>query len=123
MTTIHNDVELDGKYIGKITTDFLKVCDTIKEASQQIRERGFSEYPIFPMCQQLQPVGSLLFERGRQENEWNYYMTYVDEFIQRKLIEDEENFKRVYKNPDEFCCLFVIDAKFTNFIFVPYPED
>jgi hypothetical protein len=50
-------------------------------------------------------------------------MTYVDEFVQRTLIEDAENFKKVYKNPDEFCCLFVIDAKFTNFIFVPYPED
>ena len=32
-------------------------------------------------------------------------------------------FKEIYKDPDEFCCLFVIDKDFTNFIFIPYPED
>ena len=34
-----------------------------------------------------------------------------------------EEFKRNYKDPDEFCCLFVIDNDFTNFVFIPYPED
>ena len=28
-----------------------------------------------------------------------------------------------YKDADEFCCLFVLDKEFTNFVFVPYPED
>ena len=27
------------------------------------------------------------------------------------------------KDPDEFCCLFVVDQQFTNFVFIPFPED
>ena len=54
---------------------------------------------------------------------WNYYLTYLDEFVQRQLIEDEQEFKKAYKDPDEFCCLFVVDQDFTNFVFIPYPED
>jgi hypothetical protein len=64
---------------------------------------------------------------GKDEKklDWNYYITYVDEFIQRKLIAEElfEDFKAAYKDPDEFCCLFVMDGEFTSFVYVPYPED
>ncbi len=30
---------------------------------------------------------------------------------------------KVYKNPDEFCCLFALIGDFSGFVFVPYPED
>jgi hypothetical protein len=42
-----NDPELDGKSLGKISQDFIKVADNIKEVSYQIRKRGFSDFPIF----------------------------------------------------------------------------
>jgi len=45
---MNNDPELNGKYLGTITEDFIKVSDNLKEASYQIRTRGFSDYPIFP---------------------------------------------------------------------------
>lgn len=55
-----NDPELNGKYLGTISGDFVKVADTLKEASYQIRVRGFSDYPIFPVCKEEQPIGQLL---------------------------------------------------------------
>ena len=57
--------------------------------------------------------------------DWNYFASFLDEFVQRELIakEKEEDFKGNYKDPDEFCCLFVIDKEFTRFVFIPYPED
>ncbi len=41
---MQNDPELDGKYLGTISQDFVIVSDTLKEASYQIRKRKFSEY-------------------------------------------------------------------------------
>ncbi|MFC2123719.1 hypothetical protein ACFLU5_02820 [Bacteroidota bacterium] len=123
--SITNDPELDGKYLGTISKDFVKVADNIKEASYQIRTRGYSDYPIFPTSRIEQPVGQLLYERETFKTEWNYYASFLKEFIERKLVSDEkeEDFKKAYKNPDEFCCLFVMDEEFTNFLFIPYPED
>ncbi len=120
-----NDPELNGKYLGTISTDFVKVCDTLKEASYQVRSRKFSEHPIFPICKVDQPIGKLLLSREEKPIEWNYYITYLDEFIQRKLIDEKsiEDFKKSYKDPDEFCCLFVVDEEFTNFLYIPYPND
>jgi hypothetical protein len=120
---MQNDPELNGKYLGTISGDFVKVADTLKDAAYQIRKQGFSDYAIFPVCKEKQPIGQLLIDKSQGHTEWNYYITYVDEFIQRGLIEKQDEFKAAYKDPDEFCCLFVIDKEFTNFVFIPYPED
>ncbi len=122
---ISNDPELDGKQLGRVTQDFIKVADHIKEASYQIRKRGFSDFPIFIISKAEIPLGQLLYKKDEVGTNWNYFVTYLDEFVQRKIIEKEkvEDFKKTYKNPDEFCCLFVIDGEFTKFIFIPYPED
>ncbi len=120
---MHNDPELNGKYLGTISRDFVKVADTIKEAAYQVRKRGFSDFPIFPVCKEKQPIGQILIDKSLGQTEWNYYITYLDEFVQRGLIEQQEDFKAAFKDPDEFCCLFVVDTEFTNFVFIPYPED
>lgn len=122
---MNNDPELSGKYLGTITADFAVVSDTLKEASYQIRKRGFSDFPVFPISKVEIPIGQLLIGRTELATQWNYYVSYLDEFVQRKLIdvEKEEDFKSTYKNPDEFCCLFVVDEAFTKFLYIPYPED
>ena len=50
---INNDPELNGKFLGKITQDFIKISDHIKEASYHIRKNGFSDFPIFPVSKDL----------------------------------------------------------------------
>lgn len=119
---MHNDPELSGKYLGTISQDFVKVADVLKEASYQIRKSGF-DYPIFPVCKVEQPIGQLLIDTETAHTEWNYYASFMDEFVQRDLIEHQDDFSAAYKDPDEFCCLFVVDKQFTNFVFIPFPED
>ena len=122
---MNNDPELSGKYLGTITKDFVIVSETLKEASYQIRKRGFSDFPIFPISKDELPIGQLLIGKTELATSWNYYTTYLDEFVQRKIVDNNkvEDFTKAYKDPDEFCCLFVVDKEFTKFIFIPYPED
>lgn len=121
---MNNDPELSGKYLGTISQDFVKVADTLKEASYQIRKGGF-EFPIFPICKDSQPVGQILLDKNMLGTTWNYFASYMDEFVQRGLIDaaKQEEFKAHYKDPDEFCCLFVVDEDFTNYLYIPYPVD
>lgn len=125
---MNNSPELNGKakYLGTITSDFIQVCDTLKDASYHIRRQKVSEYPIFIIAKTEISLGALLVgKQDKPELKWNYNASYLQEFVQKKVIEaeKEELFAKTYKNPDEFCCLFVIDDDFTNFIFIPYPED
>lgn len=119
-----NDPELNGKYLGTISQDFVKVADTLKEASYQIRKSGF-QYPVFAISKKEIPIGQLLIGKFELNLDWNYYASFMDEFVQRELIanDKQEEFIKAYKDPDEFCCLFVVDEAFTSFVFIPYPED
>ncbi|TAF64431.1 MAG: hypothetical protein EAZ55_11385 [Cytophagales bacterium] len=118
-----NDPELNGKYLGTISADFVKVSRLLSEASYQLRARKISDFPIFPIAKVNIPLGQLLIDKKEHQLTWNYYMAMVDEFLQRGFITDVEAFQMAYKNPDEYCCLFVVDEEFTNFVFIPYPED
>ncbi|GGD67353.1 hypothetical protein GCM10011514_34300 [Emticicia aquatilis] len=120
-----NSPELDQKIMSQVAGDFIKVSDHLKEASYQIRKRGFSDYPIFVVNRTLVEVGQMLFTRLDFDTQFDYKASFLDEFVQRKLIGEEsiELFKENYKNADEYCCLFVIEAEFAGFIFIPFPED
>jgi hypothetical protein len=120
MISDFNDPELSGKYLGTITSDFIKVCDILKEASYQIRSKGFSDFPIFPISKDMQPIGKIFIGKAEKDLDWNYFITYVDEFVQRGLVAEEalEEFTQAYKDPDEFCSLFVIDGAFTSFVLI-----
>jgi hypothetical protein len=122
---MNNDPELSGRYLGTISRDFVLVADTIKEASYQVRVRNISKYPIFPISKTDIAIGKLLIGRKELALEWNYYISFLDEFVQRALVAEDlvAEFEAAYKNPDEYCCLFVVDEEFTNFVFIPYPED
>ncbi len=120
---MQNDPELNPKLMGMISSDFVKVSDLLKEAAYQIKKRGISDYPIFPVSATEIPLGSILYETGQMQNQFNYHASFMEEFLQRDLITDESQFKSVYKDPEEFCCLFIVEEGFTNFIFVPYPVD
>ena len=122
---MNNDPELNGKYLGKITKDFVIIADTLKEAGYQLKARKISDYPIFPISRIDLPIGQLLIGKTELNLEWNYNFSFLDEFLQREIISEEmkNEFIQNFKNPDEFACLFVIDDDFTKFVFIPYPVD
>jgi len=90
-----------------------------------MRSRKISDFPIFPMSKSEVPVGELIISPLTHQTEWYYNISLLEEFLDRGLVEMDkfELFKENYKDPDEFCCLFVVDPQTTGFVFIPYPED
>ena len=122
-----NSYDVNQQLMGIVSSDFVLVADQLKEASYQIRKRGFSDYPVFVVTRDANvPIGQLLFGKNEvNNNSWDYRASFMDEFIQRELIGEDsyELFKEHYKNPDEYACLFVVAGDFTGFIYIPFPED
>lgn len=121
-----NSPELNGKYLGLISSDFILVSDSLKEAAYQIKKRGFSDFPVFVCSQRPIEIGQMLIGVGELNgNKWNYHASMMEEFVQRKLIAEEnvELFVQNFKDVEEYACLFVVDGQFTNFVFIPYPDE
>jgi hypothetical protein len=120
-----NSPEINNKLMGKVSSDFVKVSDYLKESSYQIRKREFSKFPVFVTTEQDVELGVVLFDKKDFSSVYQYKASYFEEFITRGMIGEEsvELFAEHYKDPDEYCCLFVIDADFAGFIYLPYPDD
>jgi hypothetical protein len=121
-----NSPDLNGKYLGLISSDFVLVADALKEAAYQIKKRGFSDYPVFVCSQRPIEIGQMLIGVAELNgNKWNYHASMMGEFVQRKLIAEEnvELFVQNFKDVEEYACLFVVDGQFTNFVFIPYPDE
>jgi len=120
-----NSPDLDKKLLGKVSSDFIKVCEHLKEASYQIRKRKFSEFPIFVLALESVDVGNTLFNKSDFSTLYDYKASFIEEFLALEIVgkESEGLFKENYKDPEEYCCLFVIDQNFAGFIYVPFPED
>ncbi|MEK6547787.1 MAG: hypothetical protein AABZ56_05680 [Bacteroidota bacterium] len=121
-----NSPDLNGKYLGLISSDFILVSDALKEAAYQIKKRGFSDFPVFVCSQRPIEIGQMLIGVAELNgNKWNYHASMMEEFVQRKLIAEEnvELFVQNFKDTEEYACLFVVDGQFTNFVFIPFPED
>ena len=123
---MQNDQPLDGKYLGTISSDFVKVADQLKEAAYVIGEQQGYAYPIFPMAKVPLPLGALFIDKGEVEgNQWCYYAAYLEVLLQCGLVGKDKaaDFKQAYKDLNEFCCLLVVDECFTKFVYIPYPVE
>jgi hypothetical protein len=120
-----NSPELDKKQLGLVTEDFIKVSDHLKEASYQIVSRKFSKHPIFVATVSEVPIGNTLFFKEDFETRYEYKASFLEEFLERDIIgkESDELFKENYRDPEEYCCLFVMDGKFASFVYIPFPND
>lgn len=120
-----NSPEINNKLMGKISSDFLKVSDHLKESSYQIRKREFSKFPVFVVSENTVEVGVTLFEKKDFSTVYDYKASFLEEFLNRGMIGEEsrELFIENYKDADEYCCLFVIDTGFAGFVYLPFPND
>ena len=68
---MQNDPELNGKYLGTISKDFVVVAETLREASYQVRKLDISNDPILVFSPPEVPIGSLFLEREGLPLEWH----------------------------------------------------
>lgn len=120
-----NSPGINKKLLGKVSEDFIKVADNLKEASYQIKKRGFSDFPVFILTNLPVDIGTTLFMPEDLGTVYEYRASIIEEFIERDLVgaESIEMFKENYRDNEEYACLFVMDREFASFVYVPYPED
>ena len=92
------------------------------QASDTIMEQDVSAYPILVLHRQDDlGIGIQLKEATNLEEDWNIHASTLEEFVTKQIIDNDkvDNFKSVYKSPNQFLCLFVIDKSGSTFVFLP----
>jgi len=93
----------------------------LSKASDKILKSKASSFPIFVVAKQPIALGISLVDREKVNSNWSINASSLEEFISKELIFEAkaEDFKKTYKDPKLFICLFVLSDLGAQFMFVP----
>ena len=97
--------------------------ELLAQTSDAILDHDISNYPIFVVHQQEVEIGVKIIEREEQENtdSWTIQASMLEEFVSKKIIDLErvEEFREIYKSPQKYFCLFILNELGAQFVFLP----
>lgn len=98
--------------------------DYLKKVADAVLDEHISEYPIFVVHREEHiNLGRPIIFADQMEMDWSVNASLIEEFVKKRIINPIKvaEFKRVYKNPRQYVCLFVVigDGE-ANFAFYPY---
>jgi len=94
----------------------------LREVADATMNNHVSNYPIFIAHQKSLEIGIPLIVREQSGTFWSYHISTLEELVTKNIIQGEglKNFKEVYKDPQKFICLFVVEDTGATFVFYPY---
>jgi hypothetical protein len=108
------------------TEKFIRLQEELKpyskimsDANQQMLDGEVTKYPIFVIHQQQVELGVPLIKG--EEDKWSVQASTLEEFAVKGLIQDHkiDDFRKVFKDPNDYFCLFVLSELGAQFIFIP----
>jgi hypothetical protein len=108
--------------LKSLETDLILYSETLKEIALEILEEKLSEFPIFIAHQHQVSLGEQVVDKEELSTEWNINVSFLEDFIRHGAILEEkvEFFKKSYKDPKNYVCLFLVVPEGANFVFFPY---
>ena len=105
----------------KLQEELLSYRPLISKASQKMLDEEVTKYPIFIAHQQELELGVTLISRDNDTYKWSIHASTLEEFNVKGLVPDDkiQEFMKVYKNPEDFYCVFVISELGAQFVFLP----
>ena len=91
------------------------------KAADTVLVQEVSSYPIFVVTQKSLDMGIPLIKTNQIPGNWLVNISTLEEFATKQIVAMEKvnDFKKIYKKPTEYLCLFVIDDIGATFVFLP----
>ena len=99
-----------------------KYQSILAQASDLVIQNQVTRFPIYVFYQEPEiEVGVPLVDRKVNKGLWNIRISSLEEFREKALItgRKEENFRKTFKDPADFYCLFVLSELGAQFIYLP----
>ena len=103
LETLQNELRADCQVLQR----------TFELASAAIRDENVSNYPIFALHRDEEfPIGLRFVEHQQFQLNYSYNVTTLEEMVAKSIValENVDEFRKIYKNPDDFFCFLIIDS-------------
>jgi hypothetical protein len=96
--------------------------ESIREIADEILQAEVSKYPIFVASRDAISIGRMVIDKEELALEWSIYASTLEEFVRRGIVKEDKlsDFRKAWKNPEHFFCIFAVLDQTASFIYVPY---
>ncbi|HHB78321.1 MAG TPA: hypothetical protein ENK85_03695 [Saprospiraceae bacterium] len=108
--------------VPKSLLDDLKTYSPMMvEATKAILDEGVTKYPIFVAVLDHFKAGVPLINGNDHQKTWNINASSLEEFYAKKIMNKEavDNFRKVYKDPKRYFCVFLVEDDDAKMLFIP----
>jgi len=111
----------EGTVLKQIEREIRQFMPMLAKAADAVLDQEVSNYPIFIVHQGEIELGISVIDPEKVTSNWAINVSILEEFAAKQIIKSEniDNFREVYKDPQENLCLFIISEIGANFIFMP----
>ncbi len=101
--------------------DLAPYLPMLGKAADAIVDQDVSRYPIFVVHRYDLELGIPLMAHGEAERKWSIHATTLEELVTKRLIQADKvaPFRQVYKNSQEYLCIFFWTEVDASFVFLP----
>ncbi len=112
--------ENENKYLD-LQRELAPLQKLLSGASDSILEQEVSSYPIFVLNRTPIAIGIPLYAPESENKGWHIFASTLEELATKKVVamEKVDGFRKVYKDPKAFFCLFVLSEEKGEFVFLP----
>jgi hypothetical protein len=108
-------------FYERLEQDLQKYLPMMGQAADTIIDENVSKYPVFAVHQLDLELGIPLVIKTEDGPKWSIQASTLEEMVGKKLIQSEkvDDFRRVFKDPVDYLCLFTLSDQGAQFIFMP----
>lgn len=119
-------MKFDEEILASLQHD-LNVCrNYIRQVSQGMLKGNVSKYPIFIAVRSLSDIdlGLPIINREELELTWSFNASHLEDFVNSNIVREDklEDFRKNYKDPADYMCIFVAEEGMMSFIFMPFEK-
>jgi hypothetical protein len=120
-------MQLPEQIIDSVQRDVLLYEAFLHRVATQVIARGISQFPIFVAHREPNlGIGKNIIDAEQMNTDWNINASLLEEFTAKNIVQNHKivSFKQVYKNPQEFACIFIVSGNNdAGFAFYPYRRE
>ena len=119
------DTEKHAAELQELNQNLNIYKESIREISEEIIDNQVSKYPVFIASREETNLGKQIIDKEELALEWSINASTLEEFIRRKIVLENklDAFKKSYKDPRKFLCVFALLTENAGFIYLPYDDE
>jgi len=119
-------MDFDEEILRLLGNDLSACREYLRQVSSAMRKGEVSKYPIFVAHNEDVDLGVPIIHKTELDLNWNFSASHLEDFVNRNIVLQNkiEDFKKAYRDPAQFMCIFLVSEDTGHFVFIPFePRD